>query len=47
MKAEREYGLNCAQMKDVAKKLHAKAQKGRRARKSKVFKGDIEALLKD
>jgi len=45
--AEREYGLTAAQMKTVAKKLHAKAQKARRAGKSKVFNGDIEALLKD
>ena len=44
---EQEYGLTAAQMKIVAKKLHAKAQKGRRAGKSKIFKGDIEALLKD
>ena len=45
--AEREYGLGPAQMKTVAKKLHAKAQKARLAGKSKIFKGDIEALLKD
>jgi antitoxin (DNA-binding transcriptional repressor) of toxin-antitoxin stability system len=45
--AEREYGLNRAQMKTVAKKLHAKAKKSRGAGKAKVFKGDIEALLKD
>ena len=45
--AEREYGLTAAQMKIVAKKLHAKAKKARRAGKSKVFTGDIEALLKD
>jgi antitoxin (DNA-binding transcriptional repressor) of toxin-antitoxin stability system len=45
--AEREYGLTSSQVKTVAKKLHAKAQKAGRSRKSKVFKGDIEALLKD
>ena len=45
--AECEYGLTAAQMKVVARKLHAKAKKARRAGKSRVFKGDIEALLKD
>jgi hypothetical protein len=45
--AERDYGLTAAQMKIVAGKLHAKAQKARRAGKSKIFKGDIKALLKD
>jgi antitoxin (DNA-binding transcriptional repressor) of toxin-antitoxin stability system len=45
--AEREYGLNRTEMKAIARKLHAKAQKARRTGKSKIFKGDIEALLKD
>ena len=45
--AEREYGLSRPQMNTAARKLHAKAQKARSARKSKVFKGSIEALLKD
>jgi antitoxin (DNA-binding transcriptional repressor) of toxin-antitoxin stability system len=45
--AEREYGLSRPQMNTVARKLHAKAQKARSARKSKVCKGSIEALLKD
>ena len=45
--AEREYGLTAAQMKIVARKLHAKAKKVRRAGKSEIFKGDTEALRKD
>jgi len=36
--AEREYGLKPSSIKTVAKKLHAKAQKARRAGKTKVFK---------
>jgi hypothetical protein len=45
--AEDEYGLTIAQMEAVAQKLHGKAREARCGRKSKVFKGDIEALVKD
>ena len=45
--AELEYGITATQMKTIAKKLHAKAQKARRTGKAKVFNGDIETLLKD
>jgi len=34
-------------MKAVANKLHTKAKKARLAGKSKIFRGDIEALLKE
>jgi antitoxin (DNA-binding transcriptional repressor) of toxin-antitoxin stability system len=44
--AEREYGLGKARMRQIARKLHAKAQKARRAGTAKVFTGDFEALLK-
>jgi hypothetical protein len=45
--AELEYGIKPAEMKIIAKKLHAKVKKARRAGKFKVFEGDIEALLED
>jgi len=45
--ARREYGLSPAEMKAVANKLHTKAKKARLAGKSKIFRGDIEALLKE
>ena len=45
--AEREYGIKPAEMKRIAKRLHAEAEADRKAGRSKVFNGDIEALLKD
>jgi len=34
-------------MNRIAKKLHAEGEKDRREGKSRVYTGDIEALLKD
>lgn len=43
--AQREYGISGAQMRRVARRLHAEAEKNRRAGKSRVFHGDIETVL--
>ncbi len=45
--AEREYGITKPQMKGIARKLHEKAEKSRRAGKSKTFKGSLDTLLKN
>jgi len=45
--AKSEYGLSPAQVRSIARKLHAEAEKHRRQRKSKTFHGDVEALLAD
>jgi len=42
-----EYGLTKKEMNRIAKKLHAEGEKDRREGKSRVYTGDIEALLKD
>jgi hypothetical protein len=45
--AELEYGIKPAEMKIIAKKLHAKAKKSRASGKTKVFNTGLEALLED
>jgi antitoxin (DNA-binding transcriptional repressor) of toxin-antitoxin stability system len=45
--ARSEYGLTKKEMTRIAKKLHAKGEKDRKEGKSRVYTGDIEALLKD
>jgi antitoxin (DNA-binding transcriptional repressor) of toxin-antitoxin stability system len=45
--AEKEYGVTKAELKRFAQRLHAQGVKDRKAGKSRVFNGDIEALLKD
>jgi len=45
--AEREYGIKPAEMKRIAKKLHARAEKEVKAGRAKTFRGDIEALLEE
>jgi len=45
--AEREYGIKPAEMKVIAKKLHAKAKKNIASGRAKVFKTGIEGLLDD
>jgi len=42
-----EYGLTKQEMERISKKLHAEGEKDRRAGKSREYKGDIEAILKD
>ncbi len=42
-----EYGITKEEMKRIAKNLDAKVARERRAGKSKVFHGDIEAIIKD
>jgi hypothetical protein len=42
-----EYGLTRKEMKVIAKRLHEEAERDRRAGKTRVYKGDIEAVLKD
>jgi antitoxin (DNA-binding transcriptional repressor) of toxin-antitoxin stability system len=42
-----EYGLTRKEMKVIARKLHEEGEKDRREGKSREYKGDIEAVLKD
>jgi len=41
------YGISPVEMKTVARRLHAEARKDRAAGRSRVFHGDIEAILAD
>jgi hypothetical protein len=45
--AQKEYGVTKQELERFAKKLHAQGAKNRRAGKSRVYDGDIEALLGD
>jgi antitoxin (DNA-binding transcriptional repressor) of toxin-antitoxin stability system len=45
--AKSEYGINRSEMRRIARKLHAEAEKFRQTGKSKTFQGDIEAVLAD
>ena len=45
--AEKEYGVTKAELKRFAKRLHARGVKNRREGKSRIYTGDIEAILKD
>jgi hypothetical protein len=42
-----EYGITKEEMKRIARNLSAKGARARKEGKSKVYHGDIEALLKD
>ena len=42
-----EYGIAKEEMKRIARNLSAKGAKNRKEGKSKVYNGNIEALLKD
>ena len=44
--AEREYSVTRAEMERIAKKLHARGVRERKAGKTREYKGDIEAVLK-
>lgn len=45
--AEKEYGVTKAELKRFTKRLHAQGERDRKAGKSRVYTGDIEALIKD
>jgi antitoxin (DNA-binding transcriptional repressor) of toxin-antitoxin stability system len=45
--AEKEYGMTKAEVKRAFKKLHEEGERDRKAGKSKVYTGDIEALIRD
>ena len=45
--AEKEYSVTKAELKRFAKRLHARGVKNRREGKSRIYTGDIEAILKD
>jgi hypothetical protein len=45
--AEKEYGVTKEELKRFEKRLHARGVRERKAGKSKMFHGDIEALLED
>jgi hypothetical protein len=45
--AEREYGVTPDELSRALKRLHLRGASNRQAGKSRLFTGDIEALLKE
>jgi antitoxin (DNA-binding transcriptional repressor) of toxin-antitoxin stability system len=45
--AQKEYGVTKADVKRFTKRLHEQGKKNRREGKSRIYTGDIEAILKD